>query len=191
MSEHTPHMPHEKFEVSAERPANSHKEHDGHTHEALNENQKNLQEKIDEIRVEANQEAKTTEQIQQESAGRAGSQENEPAFINYELKEIAYQRLLKRARKHLSPYSRAMSKVIHQPVVDTASEAVAKTVGRPSGIIGGGLVALIGTSVYYYLTKHFGYGYNSFVFIILMGVGFTLGWCCEILYKSLRLLIKK
>jgi hypothetical protein len=108
-----------------------------------------------------------------------------------ELKEMAYQRLLTRARRHMSPYSRVMSRVIHQPVVDSISEVTAKTVGRPSGILGGGLVALAGTSAYYYIAKHYGYNYNSFVFLLLLVIGFMLGWTIELVYKSFKTVSKK
>src|SRR4029078_13320717 len=59
-------------------------------------------------------------------------------YVNRELKEIAYSRLLNRARKQLSPPARSFSKFIHQPVVNSISEGLGQTVGRPSGIFGGG-----------------------------------------------------
>jgi len=192
MSEHTPKAPHEKFESSHhEQIADRLKELEKQHHEKLNEKPEKSQEKIEQATIIAHEEAKTSEQMLQEVNKDSEVPENEPRFINYELKEIAYQRLLKHTRKHLSPFGRTMSKVMHQPVVDTASEVVAKTVGRPSGIIGGGLVALVGTSIYYYLTKHYGYSYNAFVFLMLMCVGFVMGWLVEIIYKSVASNSKK
>jgi hypothetical protein len=191
MSEHAPQMPHEKFEHAGEHVSDHLKELERKKHEALKESHEKSHEEVEQIRTAAHEEAKSTEQMLNEAYRSAPTKENEPTFINHELKEIAYQRVLKRARRHLSPYSRTMSKLIHQPVVDAASEAVAKTVGRPSGILGGGLLALIGTSIYYYLTRHYGYNYNSFVFLALMMAGFVLGWFAEVLYKSVRLIVKK
>jgi flagellar biosynthesis/type III secretory pathway protein FliH len=191
MSERTPHTPHEQFEITAEHAPDTDKEAEKKRHEQLEEHEHNKQEKIEQIRTTADKEAKSTEQMLDEASREPSSQENEPAFINYEIKEVAYQRLLKRTRGHLSPYARTMSKIIHQPAVDAASEVVSKTVGRPSGIIGGGLTALLGTSVYYYLTKHFGYTYNPFVFLVLMFVGFIIGWIAEIVYESLKAASKK
>jgi Arc/MetJ-type ribon-helix-helix transcriptional regulator len=191
MSERAPHTPHEKYESSSEQVSDHIKELERKRHEALKESHEKTDAEVQELHTAAHEEAKSTEQMLDETRRGSPTQDKEPTFINHELKEIAYQRLLKRARRHLSPYSRAMSKVIHQPIVDNASEAVAKTIGRPSGIIGGGIVALIGTSVYYYLTKHYGYNYKPFVFLALLVIGFVLGWFTEILFKSIKLFTKK
>jgi hypothetical protein len=192
MSERTPHNFGEKFESLSEHNSTPPKERLHEKHEVLKENKEKKEQAIENFAHQAQERAKSSEQIVQEAAAKEYDQEeHEPAVINHELKEIAYQRLLKRAQRHLSPYSRTMSKVMHQPAVDAASEVVSKTVGRPSGIIGGGLMALAGTSIYYYLARHYGYSYTPFVFIILMAVGFVIGWCAELIYKSVRILIKK
>ena len=73
-----------------------------------------------------------------------------------------------------------MSRVIHQPVVRVTSEAIGKTVSRPSGLLGGGLVALMGTSIYLYLANHLGFKYNYGVFLCLFVVGFGLGLVLEL-----------
>lgn len=109
-----------------------------------------------------------------------------PAYVGRELKELAYHRLINRAQKGLNPVQRPFSRFMHQPVVEKTSEMAARTVGRPSGIIGGGAIALAGSTAYYYLTKHYGYNYNFSVFIILLAGGFTAGWILELLWKVLR-----
>lgn len=102
-------------------------------------------------------------------------------FVNRELKAMAYARTMTRVRKQLSPVSQLFSRIVHQPAVNALSEVGAKTVGRPSGIIGGGLAAFVGTSIYYYLTKHYGYEYKFSVFLILLAGGFVVGWAAELL----------
>jgi translation elongation factor EF-G len=192
MSEHLPKHHGEKYEALSEHELSEHQEKLKKHHEAAAEKaEKKSPEELEEIRSHAEKEAKSAQEMLHEASKDSVSNESEPQFINYELKEIARQRLLKLARRHLPRYSRAMSKAIHQPVVDATSEVVAKTVGRPSGIIGGGLLALVGTTIYYYITRHYGYSYNSFVFLLLMLVGFVLGWCIEITYKLLKVLAKK
>jgi translation elongation factor EF-G len=191
MNERAPHSSQEKYEVVSEHELNHSQEKQRKIHETAAEKAEKSQVEIEQIRANTEREAKSAEEMRQETSIGQTSQENEPRLINYELKEIAYQRLLKRARKHLPTYSRAMSKIIHQPVVDNISEAIGKTVGRPSGIIGGGLLALFGTSIYYYLARHYGYNYNPFVFILLMVVGFILGWSAEIIFKFLKTFSKK
>ncbi len=105
------------------------------------------------------------------------------SFVNKEIRDMAYHRLLTRARKHLSPSQKLLSGLIHQPVIDDLSEATGKTIARPSGILGGGILAFSGTLLYYYLTKNYGYTYNNFVFIALLLVGFAAGWTLEVLFK--------
>lgn len=58
-----------------------------------------------------------------------------------------------------------MSKVIHQPVVRNVSEAAGKTVSRPSGLLGGSLMAFIGTSAYFYLAANQGFKYIIMLFL--------------------------
>jgi hypothetical protein len=73
-----------------------------------------------------------------------------------------------------------LSRVVHQPVVRAVSEAAGKTVSRPSGMLGGGLVAFIGSLGYLYLTKHIGFEYNFTVFLVLFAGGFVLGVVLEL-----------
>lgn len=148
-------------------------------------------EHLEEARHHVKHEAKSSEQVSHELTAKTHSPKYEEVRVTRELKEMAYQRLLTRARRHMSPYSKMMSHVIHQPIINNVSEATAKTVGRPSGIIGGGIVALVGISIYYYITKHYGYNYNPFVFLLLIAVGFVLGWTVELSYKFLRALTKR
>ena len=109
------------------------------------------------------------------------------SFVNHELKVMAYERVLTRTRKQLSRSSRVMSKIIHQPVVSAVSETAGKTVARPSGFLGGGLLALAGTLIYYYLTMHYGYEYQYSAFLLFLAGGFVIGWLAEALYRLLRL----
>jgi translation elongation factor EF-G len=188
MSEHAPHHHEtsEKYESAAENSPDTHKEAERKIHEALKENPEKTKEQIERYAERANENAISTEKMLDKTSRENKQQDNEPVLINHELKEMAYQRVLKRTRRHLPAYSRAMSKIIHQPAVDMVSEVLSKSVGRPSGIIGGGVIALFGTSIYYYLTREYGYNYNSFIFLILMVAGFVLGWTIEVLYKLFK-----
>ncbi len=159
--------------------APSHSPEHGH-HESVHHHKENLEH----IRREAREQAQNAHEVAVERPDKA----HKPVehYINSELKDLSYARTMTRVRKQLSPVSRTFSKVIHNPVVDAASEGVAKTVGRPSGIIGGGLLALAGTTAYYYIAKHYGYEYNFGVFLCLLGAGFIIGWIAELVLKTLR-----
>lgn len=103
------------------------------------------------------------------------------------LRKDAYAQSLKRIRSHLNAPERAFSKVVHQPVVDKTSEGLAKTVARPSGLLGAGLVAFLGSSILIYMAKHYGFRYNFTTFFLLLTVGFAAGIIFEL---SVRLLKK-
>jgi hypothetical protein len=108
------------------------------------------------------------------------SQPTTPSYINRELKTITLNRELKAIRRKLPAPQRTRSRVIHQPAVRAVSEAAGKTVSRPSGLLGGGLAALVGTSGYLYLSRHIGFQYNYGVFLALFAGGFALGLIIEL-----------
>jgi len=176
-----------KIRIRHERPP--------HKPEAKNSSEKQAQtaetarrrehnQKLQEARVKAAEEAISAREV-------TVSEEDKPyqpkeAFVNKELKEMAYVRALNRVRKQMGPLSRLTSKVIHAPVVSGVSEATAKTIGRPSGILGGATAALTGSVAYYWLTKQYGYEYSYTVFVALLAAGFIAGWLLEALYRLLR-----
>jgi hypothetical protein len=104
-----------------------------------------------------------------------------PALITHELKNVTLQRELQAIRRRLPAADRALSRVIHQPTIRMISEVAGQTVSRPSGLLGGSLVALLGTTGYLYLAKHMGFRYNYMVFLILFAGGFVLGLILELL----------
>lgn len=101
-----------------------------------------------------------------------------------DMKAQTYARTLGRIRGRLSKPNQVMSKIMHNNVVDTISNSVSKTVARPSGILGGGIVALAGSSVLLYMAKHYGFKYNFFSFFILLAGGFVLGLLVELLVRT-------
>lgn len=181
----------EKIKINHEHQRNH--EHDaesapGHEKAASHaEHAKHHQEKLEHIRAKAEKAAESTETVKHRSHEQEDtSHKPADAFVNKELKELAYARTLARVRHQLSPIGRFTSKVIHQPAVNAVSEFTGKTVGRPSGLLGGGLVAFIGTTVYFYITKHYGYEYSFTVFLVLLIGGFISGWLFEMFYRLLR-----
>ena len=80
--------------------------------------------------------------------------------------------------------SKALSKVIHQPVIERVSEVAGATVARPSGILGGGLFAVLGSAILLYVTKHYGYHYNYLIFGMLFVGGFAAGMIVELVLRT-------
>ncbi len=143
----------------------------------------NKAEALAEARVEAVEAAQESGAVIEalRSASEENSPANHPMQVNRELKDITLKRELNNVRRKLPARKRALSKVIHQPKVRAVSEAAGKTVSRPSGLLGGGLVAFLGTSSYLYLARHMGFEYNSFVFLALFAGGFIFGLLLELL----------
>ena len=104
-------------------------------------------------------------------------------FVNQELKAISFQRILSRTRKQLSKPERSFSKIVHQPVIDSISRVSEKTIARPSGLLAGGICALIGSSIMLYMAKHYGFRYNLFVFLALFIAGFFIGLLLEVVFN--------
>jgi hypothetical protein len=113
------------------------------------------------------------------------SETSSPAFIDRTLRQISLRRELQHVQRALPPAQRLLSKVVHQPVVRVVSETAGASVGRPSGLLGGGLFALLGTSFYLYYAKQIGFTYNYFVFFLLFLVGFALGIAFEFVARML------
>lgn len=101
------------------------------------------------------------------------------------LKSDAYRKTLRNIRASLNAPQRAFSKVVHQPVVESISNAAGKTVARPSSLLGAGLGAFIGSAVLLYISKHNGFTYNYAAIFFLFIAGFFVGALAELLIKLL------
>jgi hypothetical protein len=103
--------------------------------------------------------------------------------IDKAVKYQAYQKTLKGVRHHLPPAQRAFSKLIHQPTIEKVSELGSKTIARPSGLLGGGFFALLGTTIVIWMSRHYGFRYNYFVIVGLMIGGFFAGLALELFIR--------
>lgn len=119
--------------------------------------------------------------IERLEQSEAAPEPTHPGLISRELKSVTLQRELQSIRRRLPVPERVLSRVIHQPAVRIVSEAAGKTVSRPSGLLGGGVIALLGTTGYLYMARHMGFRYNYFVFLVLFGGGFIVGLILELI----------
>ncbi len=124
---------------------------------------------------------KASAPLERLQAAETADKPTQPLNVNQELKAITLNRELRNIRRKLPAPQRALSSLIHQPVIRAVSEAAGKTISRPSGLLGGGLVAFLGTSGYLYLTKSNGFDYNYLVFLALFVGGFVIGLGLELL----------
>jgi hypothetical protein len=108
-----------------------------------------------------------------------------PQIVTRESKKAGLRQELKRLQRQEKLPARTLSKVVHQPVIRAASEVAGKSLTRPSGLLGGGLVAFLGTASYVYFTRHIGLQYNYFIFIALFIGGFAIGLVLELVVWAL------
>lgn len=137
--------------------------------------------KLEQARGAAERSASQKDPLRQLEAAEKAAQPSQPTHVDRELKDITLRRELQQLRRRESAPERALSRVIHQPAVRAVSEAAGKTVSRPSGLLGGGLVAFAGTTAYLYFAQHMGFRYNYVVFAALFAGGFVLGLILELL----------
>ena len=147
----------EKLERRAERAAERQheKQLDDARHEALEQ-------------AEASQTAETEKPVVSEA----------PRQITKADRTDSYRKTMKKMQSELSPASRTFSKVIHNPAVEKASEAVGSTVARPNLIIAGALGA-ISSVIVYFIARHYGYVLSGSETIILFGCGWVIGAIIE------------
>ena len=140
---------------------------------------------VAEARAEIEQNVSRENPLDRIEAAEEATATPAPTQVNHELKSITLRRELKNIQHKLPAGQRALSKVMHQPVIRAVSETASKSVTRPSGLLGGGLVAFIGSSSYLYLAKHVGFTYNYLVFLLLFILGFVVGLVLELIVWTL------
>lgn len=118
------------------------------------------------------------------------SKENSPTHTNHTLRSHSFTRIMSKTRKQLKPTDRVFSKVIHNPIVDQVSEGLGKTVYRPSGVIGAGVVSFIGLSIVLYYAKTNGFEMPPSLLLLLISAGFVSGWLVEALLGLKKKLLK-
>lgn len=138
---------------------------------------------VNDLQEAVQETAKRSEETTVEEKPAAASQE----FGAYAaLKGETYSRTLKRVQERLSKPEQAMSKVMHNKTVEKVSDELGKTAARPSGILGGGIMSLVGSFVLLYMTKKYGFEYNFFIFFVLLAAGFALGVVLELAIHAFR-----
>ncbi len=144
-------------------------------HEAAKRARHEHAEALDEIRHNIDTQAVEAEKTRGETV------EDEPTtqHVTKELKTIRYKETMRYVRRHLTKRERKFSSIIHAPTVEKVSEVGAKTIARPSGLLGGGLVALIGSIGTLYIARQYGFEVPNSLFMALFVIGFAVGVVAE------------
>lgn len=162
------------------------KEKLAHNPEAGKDAEPKAKDSIESIRSSIEKEAaKTADRKHEQQADTDKDEGPGRIVIDREVKGKAYKKELHRVQSRLPKSQRSFSKFIHSPVMEAASEIGGKTVARPSGLLGGGIAAFVGTLALVLISRHYGFSYNFFVFILLLIGGFFVGLMAELVIRAL------
>jgi hypothetical protein len=176
----------ESHPIEHERSIEAH-DHEAEKARAETRQSEDLEAARREIIKESSEKDKVLDKISAEHSQEAKEHEIESRRpVNSDLKQATFNKEIRHIRRKLSSSDRLGSKFIHQPIVKNLSEISSKTITRPSGLLGGGIVAFLGTSTYLYLTKHMGLRYNYSIFLFLLIAGFILGLIIEAVIRMAR-----
>ncbi len=145
---------------------------------------------IENIRSKINKEALSGKETSAGDIGKDKKSQSSP-MIDRTAKQQTYKKTIRHIQRQLPNRQKALSKIIHQPVIESVSEFGAKTVARPSGMLGAGVFALVGTAVVVLMSRHYGFYYNFFMFIVLFVVGFFVGLVLELLLNLGKKLLRR
>jgi hypothetical protein len=128
---------------------------------------------------------------QTEHAPKSAPQEEAPrhpmhhvhALLNYKLN---YAQTLTSIQRKLRPASRNFSKLIHQPAVERASDAIGSTVARPSVAAGASWTALIVGGLFYFTARRYGYSLSGSEILVSLLVGGVLGLILEGAWRAAK-----
>ncbi len=104
-------------------------------------------------------------------------------------KEHSFNTIMHHVRSNMSKPEQTFSKFIHRPMVEKTSEALGKTIARPSGVAGATVAAFIGLLSIYSIAKFAGFELSGSEMPLLLLAGFGFGLFTEWVFKSVRVLL--
>lgn len=103
-----------------------------------------------------------------------------------ELHDDSYKQVLRFINGHLGARMAVLQRYMHNRVSDKLTNFVTQTAGRPSGVLGGGVVAGIGSVAAWYLASRYGFHYPPMSLTFFYVVGFMFGLFIEVCIKLMR-----
>jgi hypothetical protein len=111
----------------------------------------------------------------------------EPAPTHHILtKGENYRQTMVTLRHRMKPAARSFSKLVHAPAIEAASEAVGKTVLRPSISLGATTTAVLLTGFMYFYARYYGFELRGSEIWLTLIVGAVIGLLVEMVYKTAR-----
>ncbi len=99
---------------------------------------------------------------------------------------INYKNTMRSLQHRMKPATRQFSKFIHSPVVDSTSEALGKTVFRPSVTLGATTTAVLIGGAMYFFARANGFLLSGSEILFALVIGGVLGLIIEGILKSVR-----
>lgn len=177
---------------------NQHSEHGEHphygpaeVHEPLRERRETGGENSHETREKSASEArqeidKLTAEHEPQKTERVGEKRVERKIDSKSARKQAYASIMSQARAEMSAPERTFSAVIHNPVVDKVSSAVADTIARPDAILSGAVFAFVLTLSIYLIAKQSGYPLTGSEAI----AAFIIGWAIGNIYDYVKAMVR-
>lgn len=120
-----------------------------------------------------------------------GEKESAPASHSFgthqELKHDGYRKTMARIRSQLSRSEKTLSKYVHSKHAEKMDAMVGRTIARPWGLFGGGLVAFVGSLIVLIFANYIGFRYNFTVFVLLFVFGYAAASVLELVGKLIKL----
>jgi hypothetical protein len=190
MSERIPQSPEsspENQEVSQERIEAQKNIEAGVERSAENAKIENGEKSLEKAKIEALEQAISIEKGSAEKKQKAADApaNRRHGVVSKKEKQASYKQHLSKLQSELPPTQRGFSKIIHNPIVEKASETLGSTIARPNAILAGAMVAFFLVLAVYLIAKHLGYVLSGFETI----GAFIVGWVLGILYDFFRVMI--
>ena len=149
--------------------------------ETLSENREASEQRAEQAAAEAKELAQSKE--------KHAPQEKQKEIAHHEapkaLRHNSYKQTMKTVQSQMSPASQSFSKIIHNPTIEKASEAIGATVARPNALLAGSICAFLAVASLYATAKFVGFSLSGFETI----GAFILGWIIGLGYDLIRLTI--
>lgn len=121
-----------------------------------------------------------------EKAPSGSEQKQQRQAVSSAHKRQTYEATMKRVEAQLPNYQRTFSRFVNNPRVDRVSNVVGRTIARPSGIVGGGLFAVVGLLVLTYYANEIGFALSGTEFILLLVAGWAIGIVLDLVLTTVR-----
>lgn len=109
-----------------------------------------------------------------------------PTYQGVLTKAANYRHTMASLQHRMKPAARRFSKFIHRPTVENVSEALGKTVLRPSVSLGAVSVAVVTVGFVYLSSRHYGFVMQGSVLWISLLAGGILGLIVEGVYRLIK-----